>query len=253
MSNALFESAHPTLTVRIHAGLNAASFLAGLLAVTGVTRFVPAQQLLENCFPGVEAKLAFVPRSVGGISGVTCRFETPAPKGHVHTTPAQILAFYETSRLSETGLLLARSIWTTLAQAEARVHGACPDEVHFHEVGRLSNILAVGLIAELFAGLAPERFVVSPIPAGDTVVRCAHGLVPYPAPSTLAMLDGVTVRGYAGSGEPVTPTGLAIVRGLEAEFGSWPVMQVQKHATAFVPNGVFENTPNGLIFALGRS
>lgn len=237
------------LTIRIHAGLNANSFLAGLLAVTGATKFMSPQEFLESKFPGTASKLFFEPVAVQDIAGFTCRFETPHE--HVHRTPADIQALYAQSNLSDNALEWAQKIWLTVSAAEARVHGVDIDQVHFHEVGRMSNILAVGLIAELFAAVNPSRFVASPIPMGDGVVRCAHGLVPNPAPATLAMLDGVAVRPFSGSGEAVTPTGLAIVLGLGAVFGGWPEMTVSKHVTAFVPDKVFEGTANGTIFALG--
>ena len=239
----------PVLTVRIHAGLNAASFLAGLLAVTSATKFMSAQELLEARFPGCGCRLTLEPTQVAHIAGFTCRFETPHE--HVHRTPADIAAFYDKSALSQAARRAADAIWSTVAAAEARVHGVPVDAVHFHEVGRLSNMLAVGLIAEAFVALNPADFVVSPIPIGDGTVHCAHGAVPCPAPATLAMLDGVAVVPYAGTGEAVTPTGLAIVRGLGARFGAWPAMRVHAHATAFAPGRVFEDSANGCIFALG--
>lgn len=241
------------LTVRIHAGLNADSFLAGLLAVSGATRFMTAQDFLQARFPALAAggdkKLFFETTAVDHIAGVACRYELPHE--HVHRTPADIEAFYEQSALTPAARELARSIWRVVSQAEARVHGVAPDQVHFHEVGRLSNIISVGLIAELFATIDPVDFVASPIPLGDGVVRCAHGLVPNPAPALLAMLDGVAVRPYAGAAEAVTPTGLAVLLGLGARFGSWPGMIVEKHATAFVAGKYFPDSPNGSIFALG--
>lgn len=235
--------------MRVHAGLNAASFLAGLLAVTSATKFMSAQELLESRFPGCGCKLNFEPTQVAHIAGFTCRFD--ALNEHVHRTPADIAAFYDKSALSEAARGLADAIWFTVAAAEAHVHGVSVENVHFHEVGRMSNMLAVGLIAEMFATLNPADFVVSPIPIGDGTVHCAHGAVPCPAPATLAMIDGVEITPYAGQGEPVTPTGLAIVRGLGARFGRWPAMRVHTHATAFAPGHIFEGTANGCIFALG--
>ncbi|MDO4937025.1 MAG: DUF111 family protein [Sutterellaceae bacterium] len=241
----------PILTVRIHAGLNADSFLAGLLAVTGATKFMSAQDFLESKFPGTASKLFFESVSVQHIAGFACRFETPHE--HAHRTPADIEAIYTKSNLSEAARDLAKQIWLTVSAAEARVHGVTIDKVHFHEVGRMSNILAVGLIAELFAAMNPAQFVVSPVPMGDGVVKCAHGLVPNPAPATLAMMDGVAVRSYTGTGEAVTPTGLAVILGLGATFGGWPEMTVTKHVTTFVAGKFFENTANGTIFALGSA
>ena len=135
--------------------------------------------------------------------------------------------------------------------AEARVHNSPLESVHFHEVGRMTNILAVGLIAEMFTSINPAAFVASPLPLADGTVRCAHGAVPNPAPATLAQLEGVAVRPYNGTGETVTPTGVAILKGLGAQFGPWPEMYVKRQVTAFAPGKTFEGA-NGLVFALGQ-
>ena len=140
----------PVLTVRVHAGLNAASLLAGLFTVGGIGLFSSADELLKLHFPKAQASLEVEPVSVNGIGGVTARFETPA-EGHVHRTPGDILHYYASaSNLSEAAFEVARRIWHNVATAEARVHNSPLESVHFHEVGRMSNILAVGLIAEMF-------------------------------------------------------------------------------------------------------
>lgn len=246
----------PVLTVRVHAGLNAGNLLAGLFAVSGISRFYSADAFFKSVFAGAQAALSVKPVSVCGIGGVTAVFSLPEQgheHGHVHRAPAEILHYYETAAsLSEGALELASRIWLTLAQAEASVHGVPLEAVHFHEVGRMTNIWAVGLIAELFAALNPVRFVSSSLPLADGTVRCAHGLVPNPAPATLAQLEGVSVRAYEGSGETVSPTGLAILKGLGAQFGAWPEMSVTRQITAFAEGKVFEGA-NGLVFAMGRA
>ena len=107
-------------------------------------------------------------------------------------------------------------------------------------------------IAELFVKAGVERFVVSPIPLADNEVECAHGTVPYPAPALAAMLPDVAVRPYGGTGEPVTPTGLAVLKGLGAEFGPWPRMTVEAQARAYA-RAVFEGTANGTLFCWGTA
>ena len=117
----------------------------------------------------------------------------------------------------------------------------------------MANIIAVGLIAELMTALNPSRLVASAIPMADGIIHCAHGAMPYPAPAMFEMLDGVPVRPFRGAGEPVTPTGLAVLLGLKAQFGGWPKMRVEKHVTAFLPNKTFDSVPNGCLFVLGSA
>lgn len=236
------------LAVRIHAGFNAGVFLGGLLAIGEQTEAL-ATTTLRKLFPQVEARISFESRRVNGISGFGAAVVTK-PEGHVHRHVSDVLAFYEKSTLSEEAQKKARSVWSEIASAEARVHQMPLSDVHFHEVGRLSNILAVGLAAEYLIRMAPSRIAASPIPLGDGTVKCAHGLVPYPAPALFAMLEGVAVRPFAGTGEAVTPTGLGMLKGFGAEFGFWPEMRVAKTATVFA-DAFFGGVPNGTLFACG--
>ncbi len=239
----------PILTIRIHAGFNAGAFLAGLLALTASPLMSP-QELLAARFPHLSGvSLALAPVSVNAISGFCLRLD--APREHVHRHVADIEAIYGQSALSDGAKDLSMAVWHRIAKAEAQVHNASFDAVHFHEVGRLANIIAIGLSAELICAMNPAAIVSSPIPLGDGTVICAHGAVPNPAPSTFAMLDGVPVRPFLGEGEAITPTGLGMLLGLGASFGPWPEMTVKKHATVFIPNKVFKGVPNGSLFALG--
>ncbi|MFU0842669.1 MAG: DUF1116 domain-containing protein [Burkholderia sp.] len=238
----------PTLlTVRIHAGFNAAAFLGGILALTWQSGGT-ATAVLNRLFPGIDAAVAFGPASVSGIGGWRCRIE--APHEHVHRHLSDIAAIYDKSGLSAAARAKADAVWNVLGRAEAAVHGIDLEDVHFHEVGRMANILAVGLIAEFLTRLGGVRLSASPIPMTDSTVLCAHGAVPYPAPALFAMLEGVAVRPWAGEGEPVTPTGLALLRGLGARFGGWPKMTVTAKATVFTDH-VFEGVPNGTLFIAG--
>lgn len=243
MSNA----SEKIIAVRIHAGFNAGVFLGGLLALTDQTGGM-AGAYLRTLFPGIDADVRLEPASVNGIAGWRAGVATPPE--HAHRHPADIFAMYEASRLSQSAKEKARAVWMTLAGAEAKVHNAPIEHVHFHEVGRLSNILAIGLCAEYLTTLSPVSIAASAVPMGDGRVRCAHGEVPYPAPATFAMLEGVPVRPFAGEGEAITPTGLAILKGFGARFGGWPEMTVDKTATLFTPQH-FEGVPNGTLFAMG--
>ena len=170
------------LAIRIHAGFNASSFTAGLLALTEQTSGT-AGAYLRSLFPGLDIGLELKPAWVRGISGWTVKFLTPAETGHGHRHPEDIEAIYAASRLS--------------------------------------------------------------IPVSDGEVICAHGTVPYPAPAMFAMMPGVAVRPSSGIGELVTPTGLAMLKGFGAHFGSWPEMQISSAVNVFVPGCTFDNVPNG--------
>ena len=87
------------LAIRIHAGFNASSFTAGLLALTEQTSGT-AGAYLRSQFPGLDIGLELKPAWVRGISGWTVKFLTPAEIGHGHRHPEDIEAIYAASRLS---------------------------------------------------------------------------------------------------------------------------------------------------------
>ncbi len=236
------------ITLRIHAGFNANAFLCGLLSLGGQTSGT-ATLYLKRLFPGVETGVRIEPVWVQGIAGRTLFFDL-APE-HPHRSPADIFEIYERSRISEEAFVFVRRTWETLARAEARVHGMAVEDVHFHEVGRLSNILAVGLAAQCWVNAGRPEIVASPLPMGDGSIKCAHGDIPYPAPALQAMLEGAAVRPWSGTGEAVSPTGFALLKGLGARFGGWPRMTVRETLTVYTP-ARFEGVANGTIFASGE-
>ena len=243
---------HPVLTIRLFAGVNAASILAGFAGLMK-SPFFDLTALAAEKFPALNTAVRLEDTSVNGVAGLTVAIDAPKPAGHVHRSIPDIARMMDDSTLTPAARTVADRIWSVLAAAEASVHNASPDTVHFHEVGRTANVVAIGLIAELFNTLAPETFAVSPVPLTDGIVHCAHGAVPNPAPSLFAMLKDIPVTAFAGTGEAVTPTGLAILKGLGAQFGPWPTMTVRKNLTAYAPGKVFVGAPNGLLFALGEA
>ena len=121
----------------------------------------------------------------------------------------------------------AGRIFTRLAEAEARAHGTGFEQVHFHEVGAADAIMdIVGACIGLEA-LQVDRAICSPIPPGSGTVRCEHGVMPVPAPGTMALLAGVPLAECDEPGELTTPTGAAILTSLAESYGPLPAMRVE--------------------------
>lgn len=122
----------------------------------------------------------------------------------------------------------AERVYRRLAAAEAAVHGASLETVHFHEVGAVDSIIdVVGSVYGLHL-LGVERVVCSPLPNGHGFVRCAHGLMPIPPPATAELLKGCPLRQVDVEGELVTPTGAALASTLASEFGALPAFTVRE-------------------------
>jgi len=241
------EQANRILTIRANSGLSGDIFLAGLLRMTD-TDEAETDRLLAAILPELAGTVRLIKRQVNHIGGWFA--EISLPHQHEHRRLADIAAIISESGMDDAAKHLATEAFTLLAGAEAAVHEKRPEDIHFHEVGALDSILDICMTCQLFTRLAPSRFVVSPLPLADGSVTCAHGVLPVPAPAVLELLEGIPVCPFPGRGETVTPTAVALLRTLGANFGLWPAMRLEKKALVYGKR-VFENAPNGAIFAIG--
>ncbi|MEA4929098.1 MAG: nickel pincer cofactor biosynthesis protein LarC [Candidatus Limiplasma sp.] len=122
----------------------------------------------------------------------------------------------------------ALAVFRLLAEAEGHVHGMPMDEIHFHEVGTMDAVADIVGVCLLMHLLAPEQVIASPVHVGSGRVRCAHGLLPVPAPATAYLLKDVPIYGGNVRGELCTPTGAALLRHFAASFGDLPMMRLGK-------------------------
>lgn len=145
---------------------------------------------------------------------------------HAHTSIAQVRAQIQRLNLPEAVRADALSVYDLLAAAEARVHGAKLDNIHFHEVGTIDAMADVVAVSFLLRELAPDAVFASPIHVGSGTVSCAHGTLPVPAPATAELLQGIPTFGGEIEGELCTPTGAALLRCFVDSFGPAPAMRV---------------------------
>lgn len=234
------------LVIRPNSGLSGDMMLAGLARMAGATNAELGETAASLGLPA--DCVALEEKAVQQVNGWHAR--VALPHEHSHRTLADVKAVIAGSALSERAKAFAERAFTILATAEGHVHGIPPEQVTFHEVGALDSILDTCLVAALYDRLDAPRLVCGPLPLCDGTVRCAHGLLPSPAPAVLDMLEGVPVRGLASSGETVTPTAISLLKALEAEFGDWPEMVVQQRALVYGTK-VLPGIANGAIFAHG--
>ena len=146
---------------------------------------------------------------------------------HHHATLKDIRAIIDGLDLPEPVRDDAKAVYERIAGAESRVHGHPVDQIHFHEVGALDAVADVVGVCALMHEISPERVVVSPVHVGSGQVRCAHGVLPVPAPATALLLEGAPVYGGAIRGELCTPTGAALLRHFADDFGDMPAMTLE--------------------------
>jgi uncharacterized protein (TIGR00299 family) protein len=118
----------------------------------------------------------------------------------------------------------AHETFRRLAEAEGRIHGVAPEQVHFHEVGAIDALADVCGVALALEALEVDRVVCSPLPAPRGFVSAAHGRLPLPAPATLELLRGAPLEGVDLQVELVTPTGAALVAALAESYGRLPAL-----------------------------
>ncbi len=139
--------------------------------------------------------------------------------GHKHRTMADIKKIIDRSDLSSTVKNYALSIFSVIAAAEGKVHRRPPEEVGFHEVGAVDSIVDIVGCAICLDYLEVQKIFVGRVNVGSGFVKCAHGLMPVPAPATAELLQGFKTYSFGAEKELTTPTGAAIIKAL-AEFSS---------------------------------
>lgn len=139
----------------------------------------------------------------------------------------EILSLLDRSGLPAEVVEPAARAFRRLAEVEGRIHGCPPEEVHFHEVGAVDSL--VDIVGAFYArwALGLAEVYASPVPLGSGTIRTAHGLLPVPAPATLALLGGWPVIPGGPDGEAITPTGALILRELAGEWRPCPALRLK--------------------------
>ncbi len=172
--------------------------------------------------------------------------------GHDHHSLPEILSLIDGLHASDTVKANAKAVYQLLADAESKVHGEPVGEVHFHEVGALDAVADVTAVCLLLERLGVDAIAASPVHVGSGTVRCAHGVLPVPAPATALLLQGIPTYGGEISGELCTPTGAALLRHFCRSFCPQPPMCVCKVGYG-VGTKEFKDAPNCVRALLGET
>ncbi len=146
---------------------------------------------------------------------------------HEHRNLAKIESIIDNSNLNDNVKKMSKKIFKNVAEAEAKIHGKNIDEVHFHEVGAVDSIVDIVGTAICIDLLDIDKIYSSPIHIGTGHVKCAHGVIPVPAPATLEILKGIEIYSTGIKSELVTPTGAAIIKALADDIIDTPQMEIE--------------------------
>ena len=145
---------------------------------------------------------------------------------HTHGSMAEIRSIVSAMPIPTMVKLDIMSVYNEIAEAESAVHGVPVDQIHFHEVGSMDAVADITAVCLLMHELDVDRVVASPVHVGSGQVRCAHGILPVPAPATAHILKQVPIYGGSIRGELCTPTGAALLKHFVEKFGDMPVMAI---------------------------
>ncbi|MDY9921476.1 MAG: nickel pincer cofactor biosynthesis protein LarC [Synergistota bacterium] len=212
-----------------YAGIAGDMFLAALIDMTGSFEHLKNEL---NKMPLSGYSLDLFKDKRGGISGL--RFDVDPGEEHLHRHLSDIKKMILGSALSDEVKKMTVNAFTLLAEAEGKVHGEPADQVHFHEVGAVDSIIDMTGVMIMLEYLGWPEVVFSPLNVGSGTVRCAHGVLPVPAPATLELLKGISVYSEGDPMERVTPTGAVLVKSLGGRI------------SAGMPHGIIEGTGIGL-------
>ncbi len=158
--------------------------------------------------------------SNGGIMGTDVMVETC--EHHPHRGLRDIYEIIDESLLKPEVKEKSKKAFLKLAGAEGRIHGRPPEKIHFHEVGAVDSIIDIVGACILMDMLSPESVIASPVNVGSGTVKCAHGILPVPAPATIELLNGIPAYSDGEDGELTTPTGALLLSVFVDKFGKMP-------------------------------
>ena len=145
---------------------------------------------------------------------------------HHHSGMQQIEQIVTRLHLPENVEREVLAVYALIAEAESHAHGVPVSEIHFHEVGTMDAIADITAVCMLMDKISPDKVIISPIHVGSGHVKCAHGILPVPAPATAYILQDVPIYGGGIKGELCTPTGAALLKHFATQFGNMPIMRV---------------------------
>jgi len=199
--------------------------ILGSLIDAGLSARRLREELKKIRIPTIQLKVKKVLKR--GISATQVIVEGKKER-RSHRNLKEIMRIVERSGVKAEVKERSREIFKRIALVESKIHQTPMEEIHFHELGGLDSIVdIVGSVWGL-QQLGIEKIHVSKVNVGAGFVKCEHGILPVPAPATLALMEGKPIYSSGVERELLTPTGAAILTTLGSEFGPIPSIHVER-------------------------
>ena len=162
-----------------------------------------------------------------GISATRVIVKGEGEKHH-HRSLRELVKIVDRSGLDGEIKEKSKEVFLRIASVEAKIHQRPVDEIHFHEIGGLDSVVDIVGAVWGVRRMGIEAIHVSKVNVGSGFVECEHGVLPVPAPATLALMTGRPIYSSGVERELLTPTGAALLTALGSEFGPMPAMEVER-------------------------
>ncbi len=199
--------------------------ILGSLIDAGLSPFRLREELKKLRIPTIHLRVKRVLK--GGISATQVVMEGRNEK-KTHRNLKEMVNIIDRSGLEGEVKKVSKEIFHRIASVEAKIHRRPIDTIHFHEIGGLDSIVdIVGTVVGL-RQMGIDEVYVSRVNVGTGFVKCEHGILPVPAPATLALMEGKPIYSSGVEKELLTPTGAVLLASLGSQFGEMPLISVEK-------------------------
>lgn len=145
----------------------------------------------------------------------------------------------------------------TLIEAESKVHGEDPKDVHLHELGSVdtvADIIGAAFLLENLKLFDNVKIYSTPVAIGGGTFRSSEGIMASPSPAVLEILKS---KGFLIIGGPIdfelsTPTGASILVNIAEPVTSYPLFK-PSHTGYGAGRMDFAEIPNILRMTLGEA
>jgi uncharacterized protein (TIGR00299 family) protein len=185
----------------------------------------PIDDVVSNAVDalGLGCTVSFIDDERGGLACLRAEVKTDATR-HPATRLREAIEAADVRPAARRQALAAIDL---LIEAEARVHGVDPNDVHLHELGSADTAADLLGAAVALDALGITAVAAAPAPVPSGWITSGHGPLPLPAPVTLELLGGARLRGVEQTEELVTPSGAAVLAAAASTFGPAPEMNLE--------------------------
>lgn len=207
--------------------------IAGDMLMSALWQLIPDKEkvLSEiNSLGLPDTQISFTQKTSCGIKGIYANVlchgvsEGEEENHHHHSNLEDVCKIICSLNIPNKVKANAVKTYQSIAEAESKVHGETVQNIHFHEVGTLDAIADIVVCSYLLYLLRPDKIICSPVNVGSGSVKCAHGILPVPAPATAELLKGIPYYKSDIGSELCTPTGAALLKANVTEFSEMPKM-----------------------------